>query len=204
MCHLLTAFPLQSIISFQCLSSSSPVLSRPMENQPMISFLLIFLILTIENIRLTLGSSNSMIWKTNVSLNSGSYILRRMEVLLLESCWPIELNIATFTYVSDKRWKEQWMAGSSRDTYLVILNGRAIWRYQAFSNLTLSPFPIHFNTYLNLCLDWRLYLVLTTKTYETWQFVLWATLDRISVPTFYCKTDKNILGSTIVNFFEKF
>ena len=117
MCHLLTTFPLLSIISFQCRSSSSPVLSRPMENQPMISFLLIFLIFTMENMRLTLGSSNSMIWKTKVSLNSGSYILRRMEVLLLDSCWPMELNIATFTYVSDIKNKVLMNQCIGRDLY---------------------------------------------------------------------------------------
>jgi hypothetical protein len=75
-----------------------------------------------ESMMLTLGSSNSMIWKTKVSLNSGSIIFRRVEVLHFDNCWPIELNIATLTYVSGGKkgtkveiWAERltclWMHG---------------------------------------------------------------------------------------------
>jgi len=103
MCHFLTVFPFASSISFQCMSSSSLVLSLPIENQPRISFRRIFLMLMIENMKLTLGRSNSIIWNTNVSLYSGSNIDRRIDVLLLESCCPTELNIDTLTYVSGAR-----------------------------------------------------------------------------------------------------
>lgn len=101
-CHLQTCCPLDSFISVQWLSSSSPELLRPKEIQPIISFRFMLRLLYTESMSVTSESWNSATWKTKVSLYTGFGCPRRMEVLHLDISCPIEFSSVSLTYVSTK------------------------------------------------------------------------------------------------------
>lgn len=101
-CHLHTCRPLDSFISVQWLSSSSPELLRPKEIHPIISFRFMLRLLYTDSMSVTSESWNSATWKTKVSLYTGFGCPRRIEVLHLDISCPIEFSSVNLTYVSTK------------------------------------------------------------------------------------------------------
>lgn len=101
-CHLQTCCPLDSFISVQWLSSSSPELLRPKEIQPIISFRFMLRLLYTDRMSVTSESWNRATWKTKVSLYTGFGCPRRIEVLHLDISCPIEFSSVNLTYVSTK------------------------------------------------------------------------------------------------------
>lgn len=101
-CHLQTCCPLDSFISVQWLSSSSPELLRPKEIHPIISFRFMLRLLYTDSMSVTSESWNSATWKTKVSLYTGFGCPRRIEVLHLDISCPIEFSSVSLTYVSAK------------------------------------------------------------------------------------------------------
>lgn len=101
-CHLHTCCPLDSFISVQWLSSSSPELLRPKDIHPIISFRFMLRLLYTDNMSVTSESWNSATWKTKVSLYTGFGCPRRMEVLHLDISCPMEFRSVNLTYVSTK------------------------------------------------------------------------------------------------------
>lgn len=96
-CHLHTCCPLDSFISVQWLSSSSPELLRPKEIHPIISFRFMLRLLYTDSMSVTSESWNSATWKTKVSLYTGFGCPRRIEVLHLDISCPIEFNSVNLT-----------------------------------------------------------------------------------------------------------
>lgn len=138
-CHLQTCCPVDSFISVQWLSSSSPELFRPKETQPIISFLFMLRLLYTDSMRVTSESWNRATWNTNVSLYTGFGCPLRMDVLHLDISWPMEFSKVNLTYVSTGKKKSTHHKYHLKQTQNVFLVTPDEVKYSYFIRIWCIP-----------------------------------------------------------------